>query len=180
MLRNQMGIKVFLSIIVTCFALNISTLKVFAISANDSSTTQPVYGIVNTGDDNLNIRSGPGTAYGILGQLSSGTYIMIVGVSGDFYKVQYTEYGQSYGWVAKQYVIDKSSICPGKVKCNTETSSIYVRDAANSSGNTIGYMPHASYAPAVSSQIINNGWYNVIWGRRYGFVTSQYGWYTSY
>lgn len=180
MSKNQIVAKVFAAVLAIGLVLHTSALTAFAISANDSSITQPVYGIVNTGNDNLNIRSGPDTTYGIIGQLSSGTYIMIVGTSGAFYKVQYTENGQSYGWVAQQYVIDMSTVCPGKVKCNTESSSIYIRENANPNANQFGYMPHASYAPAISSQIYNNGWYHIVWGHRTGYVTSQYGLFTAY
>lgn len=180
MSRNHLLVRFLSAVLAIGLVFYLSTSTAFAISANDSSITQPVYGIVNTGDDNLNIRSGPSTDYGIIGQLSSGTYIMIVGASGAFYKVQYTENGQSYGWVAKQYVIDMSVVCPGKVKCNTESSSIYVREAADQNSNQFGYMPHASYAPAISSQIYNNGWYHIVWGHRTGYVTSQYGLFTAY
>jgi len=49
----------------------------------------------------LNVRSGPGTNYPIIGGLSNGTKITITGQSGSWYKIKY---GSTEAWVSSTYV----------------------------------------------------------------------------
>ena len=65
------------------------------------STSVPAAGQVVTQRDPLNIRSGAGTGYRIVGEAPKGTYLQIVGESGNFYKVVYTTSGKT-GYAAKQ------------------------------------------------------------------------------
>ena len=65
-----------------------------------SSATQTKYGIVRV-DSVLNVRSGPGTSYSILGQLGDGDTVVITGTSGSWYCI---EYNQATGYVSSDYV----------------------------------------------------------------------------
>ena len=48
----------------------------------------------------LNVRTGPGTGYGIVGSLGTGTTVNVYGTSGSWYKISY---GGSYRWIAGGY-----------------------------------------------------------------------------
>lgn len=57
-------------------------------------------------DGSLNVRSGPGTSYSILGTLKTGDTASVVGVSGNWYKIKY---GNDYGYINSQYTTDVTS-----------------------------------------------------------------------
>lgn len=52
-------------------------------------------------ETSLNVRSGPGTNYNIIGKLSKGQQITITGETGDWYQIKYNN---ANGFVNKQYV----------------------------------------------------------------------------
>ncbi|QHS22871.1 SH3 domain-containing protein [Virgibacillus sp. MSP4-1] len=67
-----------------------------------SSRESHVYaeeGIITT--DDLNIRSGPGLDYDVIGQASQNTSVQILEKSGDWFKVQFQNFA---GWVSGDYV----------------------------------------------------------------------------
>ena len=61
---------------------------------------------IKSADGTLNVRSGPGTSYSIIGSLSSGQTADVVGVSGKWYKIKY---GSGYGYISSQYTADVKS-----------------------------------------------------------------------
>lgn len=69
-----------------------------AISLYDVSTNQPVYGVM-TSDSSVyeHAYSSSPTVSNLT--ISSGSSIMIVGYSGNYYYVQYAKYGEAYGYI---------------------------------------------------------------------------------
>lgn len=61
---------------------------------------------IKSADGNLNVRSGPGTSYSILGTLKTGDTASVVGVSGNWYKINY---GSGYGYISSTYTADAAS-----------------------------------------------------------------------
>lgn len=60
-----------------------------------------VYGV----STNLNVRTGPGTNYQVLGYLLSGDKVKILGEENDWYKVQFTtSSGSKIGYASKKYI----------------------------------------------------------------------------
>ncbi|MCD8355943.1 MAG: N-acetylmuramoyl-L-alanine amidase [Clostridia bacterium] len=57
-------------------------------------------------DGTLNVRSGPGTSYSVIGSLSSGQTAEVVGVSGNWYKIKYDS---DYGYISSVYTVDTAS-----------------------------------------------------------------------
>lgn len=173
-------LSIFLSFIVASFILFGFRSKA-AISIASASDTSPLYGVVNTTYTNLMIRSQPDASSPTLGTLVNGSYIMIVGNSGDFYKVQYNNYGVSYGYVAKQYVNEMSANCPGKVFCNTSSSSLNVRSSSSANSSVVGSMAHAKWAPARASGAIGQTYF-IVWGNVQGYVsnTNYLSYYVAY
>ncbi|MCT2535119.1 PA14 domain-containing protein [Aquibacillus koreensis] len=52
----------------------------------------PSKGTVTLGGGNLNVRGGPGQNYWVVGQVSDGTQLKILGSEGDWYKIQFNQY----------------------------------------------------------------------------------------
>lgn len=57
-------------------------------------------------DGTLNVRSGAGTSYSILGTLANGQTAEVVGSSGNWYKIKY---GGDYGYISSAYTADVAS-----------------------------------------------------------------------
>lgn len=58
-------------------------------------------GTVATSSNNLNVRSGPGTSHEVIGSLSKGTQVTILGEEDGWYKIAY---GTGAGYVSKTYI----------------------------------------------------------------------------
>lgn len=61
---------------------------------------------IKSADGSLNVRSGPGTSYGVIGSLSTGKTADVVGISGNWYKIKY---GSGYGYISGAYTADVAS-----------------------------------------------------------------------
>lgn len=57
-------------------------------------------------DGVLNVRSGSGTSYSVIGSLKTGQTADVVGVSGNWYKIKYRS---GYGYISSQYTADVAS-----------------------------------------------------------------------
>lgn len=69
-------------------------------------------------DGSLNVRSGPGTSYSVIGSLSTGKTADVVGVSGNWYKIKY---GNDYGYINSAYTADIASITTNTTTSKQET-----------------------------------------------------------
>jgi len=128
---------------------------------NDTATRYVTYGTVtcDSPSSKLNVRSGAGTNYGILGTLSHNSQVIITGTSGDWYKI---EYGSGFGYVLSSFV--------SNVKTGTITVSIsfprsyyYVEQGATLNlaltvpGYTVSYSSENSTAAPISSSGVVTG-----------------------
>lgn len=163
---------------VICSVLTFGTKSQASIGLNAVSVTQPVYG-KTTVATSLYINADTTSTKVPNVTIQAGSYIMIVGYTNGFYRVQYTTEGQSYAYVPASNITAYVSTCPGKVLANTQTDPLNVRTGASTNNSVGGKMPRGSYAPAVTSQNMN-GFYNIVWGTLYGFVSSDYGYYVAY
>ena len=74
------------------------------LSVSEGSETPSVpegYGKIYNCNSWVNVRSGPGTNYNKIGKAPKNSTYQILGSSGDWYKIQYTE--KQIGWVHGQY-----------------------------------------------------------------------------
>ena len=74
------------------------------LSVSEGSVTPSVpegYGKIYNCNSWVNVRSGPGTNYNKIGKAPKNSTYQILGSSGDWYKIQYTE--KQIGWVHGQY-----------------------------------------------------------------------------
>ena len=78
----------------------------------------------------LNVRSGPGTAYRVIGQLTNGQIVEIISTANGWHKIRY---GTREGFVSEDYIDETglpSKVLRGKVyNCNT----LYIRKAPGGS-----------------------------------------------
>ena len=62
-------------------------------------------GIVYGVSTNLNVRTGPGTSYQVVGYLLSGDKVKILGEENGWYKIQFNaSTGSKNGYVSKDYI----------------------------------------------------------------------------
>ena len=61
--------------------------------AENSTIIFPVQAVIAEGFGTVNVRSGPGTTYEVVSQITEGTPVMVVGISehGDWYQLAYAE-----------------------------------------------------------------------------------------
>ena len=146
----------------------------------DSTTTETVQTGTVKVSNSLNVRSGAGTNYSVLGSLSNGAKVEIVGTSGSWYKIKY---GSGYGYVSKDYVTVSSSSnnsssnsgssnsgssnnttttpstsTTGTIKVN---DTLNVRSGAGTSYSVIGSLKNGATVEIVET---SGSWYKIKYG----------------
>ena len=122
------------------------------ISGNTTNSSSSINGssgkVVNV-STSLNVRSGPGTTYRIIGQLKNGQSVTITGESGNFFAINFN--GQT-GYVSKDYVSKGSSSSSTQTGGNSSVSTsrvgtvvnvstnLRVRSSASTSSTVLGYL----------------------------------------
>ena len=151
-------------------------------SSNNTTTTPStsITGIIKV-NDALNVRSGAGTSYSVIGSLKNGATVEIVETSGSWYKIKY---GSGYGYVSKDYVTVSSSnnnsssnnttttpstsITTGIIKVN---NALNVRSGAGTSYSVIGSLKNGATVEIVET---SGSWYKIKYGSGYGYVSKDY------
>ena len=147
----------------------------------DSTTTETVQTGTVKVSNSLNVRSGAGTNYSVLGSLSNGAKVEIVGTSGSWYKIKY---GSGYGYVSKDYVTVSSSNNNSSSNNTTTTPStstttgiikvnnaLNVRSGAGTSYSVIGSLKNGATVEIVET---SGSWYKIKYGSGYGYVSKDY------
>ena len=119
----------------------------------------------------LNVRSGPGTGYSIIGGLFKGNKVTVKSKTGSWYAINFN--GRT-GYVTSQYISLSSSGGSGGSSFTgyvTANPSLNVRASASTSSSVIGSL---SYGTSIKCTTYNSGWYKVTVNGRTGYVSSQY------
>ena len=134
----------------------------------------------------LNVRSGAGTSYKVIGSLKNGSTVTIVETKNGWHKIKY---GSSYGYVSSSYIKINSTSSNGSAnnsgntvrppsnsgstqKTGKVTASILnVRSGAGTSHKVIGSLRNGSTVTIVETK---NGWHKIKYGSSYGYVSSSY------
>ena len=133
----------------------------------------------------LNVRSGAGTNYSVIGSLSNGAKVEIVETSGSWYKIKY---GNGYGYVSKDYVTVSSSSNSGSTNTGnnnagnsstttTQSGTIKVNGALNvRSGAGTNYSVIGSLSNGAKVEIVetSGSWYKIKYGSGYGYISKDY------
>ena len=78
--------------------------------------------------ESVNVRLGPGLAYGIMGQVKSGNELTIIGSKNSWYQVRLA--GNKIGWVAS-WLVDQSEAATTSAKVATVNQPVNVREYAS-------------------------------------------------
>ena len=148
-------------------------------SSSSSSTTTTQSGTIKV-NGALNVRSGAGTSYSVIGSLSNGANVEIVETSGSWCKIKY---GSGYGYVSKDYVTVSSSSNSGSSSSSSSSTTttqsgtvkasggLNVRSGAGTSYSVIGSLSNGSQVEIVE---ISGSWYKIKYGSGYGYVSKDY------
>ena len=118
----------------------------------------------------LNVRSGAGTNYGIIGSVVKDQTLSVVSKSGSWYKINYN--GRT-GYVSSDYVQASGTTTP-PAESTTYTvtaSTLNVRSGAGTSYASIGSVTKGQKLSVVSK---SGSWYKINYNGRTGYVSSDY------
>lgn len=117
----------------------------------------------------VNVRNAPSlTDSEIIMSAPASSPLMVVGESGDFYKVQYDIYGH-LGYVSKQYFKFMSS--PYYLQTNTSSGNLNMRKSVTTSSAIVASIPRGT-----SFAYMNDypDWYQGVYGNVRGFTSKDY------
>lgn len=154
---------------VTSFVLSlvfIFSLVVMPIRASAANMDSHV-GAVTTGGGNLYVRATPSTGGTILASLKKGSYVTLIGKSGDWWKVEYAN--NKYGYCYAQYI---TPVEGSPVTVNTDGDVLNVRSGPGTSYSRIAILPHGRIVLLRSTE---NGWSRIVYhGTKLGYVSSRF------
>ncbi|MEI3336938.1 MAG: SH3 domain-containing protein [Clostridium sp.] len=146
--------------------------------SSSQETTSGKSGQVVNVHSSLNVRSGASTSSSVIGSLSNGSKITIVGESGSWYKINY---GNTTGYVSKDYVQTSGESGSGSSSQETTSgksgqvvnvhSSLNVRSGASTSSSVIGSLSNGSKVTIVGE---SGSWYKINYGNTTGYVSKDY------
>lgn len=131
-----------------------------------NASTLSISGTVKTSSGNLNVRSGAGTSYKILGSLSNGAKVTITDDSNaDWYTIKYNS---GKGYVNKDYITFTTSTQYVKISSGT----LNVRSGAGTNYSSLGSLKNGQAVTIIDSS--NADWYAIKYNNNLGYVSKQY------
>lgn len=112
----------------------------------------------------LNMRSGPGTGYGIVSQLAYGTGCTLIKSSGNWRKVK--TFDGRVGWVSRTYLVRRTSAWVA-----TNGSNLNVRKGPGTYSAVLGSLPNGT---KVTVKYTNGNWAYITGGKLTGYVSMNY------
>ncbi|MCF6138058.1 SH3 domain-containing protein [Pseudalkalibacillus berkeleyi] len=126
----------------------------------------------------LNVRSGPGTSYSVVGSLRKGDHVEIIQIQNGWYKVSYQN---GKGWVAGRYVTKSENedkqpstppTAPTSLKKGKITATILnVRDKGSLQGKVVGQLKKNQIVEILK---VENKWAYVQWNQSKGWAASWF------
>ena len=112
----------------------------------------------------LNMRSGPGTKYAIVGQLPYGSGCTLIKSSGNWRKVK--AFNGKVGWVSRNYLVRKKS-----ARVATNGSNLNVRSGPGTYAYILGSLKNGT---KVTIKYTNGHWAYITAGKLSGYVSMNY------
>jgi len=131
-------------------------------------------GKVNTPGTTLNVRSGPGTSYAVIGSLKHNEKVNVSDENSGWYKLTYN--GKA-GYVSKAYVtLDGETQPPATpqtrtVYVNTPGSTLNVRSGAGTAYAVIGSLKHGEKITVTDH---NSDWYKLTFNGKTGYISRSF------
>lgn len=123
-----------------------------------------------TGD--VNMRTGPGTSYGILCVVPNGSTISVAEVSDGWC---YATYGSNQGWVSAKYVANVTPAASSAVTYNgsalVTTANVNLRTGPGTNYDVKLVVPNGS---TVNVYEVENGWAHCTYDKYAGYLSAQY------
>lgn len=138
-------IRISRSLIKPLLAVCLAGMLMFLLAGSAAAQTGVINGSV------VNIRSGPGTSYDLVGTIYQGTEVTIVQKQGDWYKISY---GKTTGWVSASYVT--AAKASPTVQVTGET--VNLRSGPGTTYNKVG---EASRGDTLTLLDVQGDWYQV-------------------
>lgn len=122
---------------------------------------------------NVNFRTGPSTSYSRITTISKGSYVEVLGTSGNWVKAKYNS---KTGYIYKDYVSGYSSSSStsqssGTTKYVNATVGLNVRTGPSTSYSKIGKLDYREKVTVLST---SNGWSKINYNGKTGYVDSSY------
>jgi spore germination protein YaaH len=120
----------------------------------------------------LNVRTGPGTSYAVLGQVGSGqTYPVLARSAAGWFLISSSKIPGGSGWVSGTYA-KPAQAGPGLGRTITVTASgLNVRSTPSSTGRVLGQVTGGSTFAVMNAA---DGWYQIAAGSVIGWVSGSY------
>ena len=144
----------------------IAGLLCVPVQAADASS-KPV--IVSTSGSSLNVRSQPSANGAVLATLKKGSYVTLMGKTGEWWKVEYAK--NQYGYCHSSYLTVASGV-PATIK--TQSGNLNVRSGPGTSYSKTGSLAKGETVIALSTA---GSWSHILYhGTKTGYVSAQYLW----
>ncbi|SKA90454.1 SH3 domain-containing protein [Sporosarcina newyorkensis] len=115
----------------------------------------------------LNVRSGPGLTYPVVGQLKDRDSLTILETDGDWLKIQF---GEEQGWVAK-WLTRSAETSEQSKEVVSKVDSLNIRSSPSVQSAVIGKMRAGAIATATGQE---GDWISIILDGREGWVSAEY------
>ena len=140
-----------------------------AASPSQLSVEKPGYGVVTASGGSVVFRES-NTSSQSLTTIPYSDYIMIVGEQGNFYRVQYTSFSKSYGYVLKTDIYFENE--DYYLVVVTDHSNLNMRSGPGTNYDIVTSIPNGtSFAYVLDSY---GDWCSAVYGNVYGFVSMDY------
>jgi len=142
--------------------------------STSGSTSSSKKGKVVNISSSLNIRSGAGTGHSIVGRLTNGVTVNILGKNGGWYHINSN--GVT-GYVSAEYLKEESSASGTQESKSTSgkvyniTTALRVRSAASTNSMVLGYLVNNQDVNIISK---SNSWVKINYNGRPAYVSAEY------
>lgn len=153
--------------------MSIGTLDVQAyVPVDRASVSTPLPGMVDLTSGSLNVRQQASTSSAIVASLANDTPVMIVGQSGNFYKIMYDTNGY-YGYVSKEYIWYGADYISYYLKVNNISGNLNMRSEPNTSSRIVASIP-SNTAFCDLNNFYQSTWYWSLYGNARGYTNKDY------
>ncbi|WP_251402885.1 N-acetylmuramoyl-L-alanine amidase [Ureibacillus chungkukjangi] len=136
------------------------------VNDNKETITSNVHALVTT--SSLNIRSGAGTTFKVIGKLSLNTKVVVNSITGHWVNITYNGIT---GYVSKSYVKILNQTDPSDILASVITSSLNIRSGAGTSYKVIGKL---SLDTIVTVNSVSGEWAKITYNGVTGYVSKSY------
>ena len=169
LLKKIVGVVLSVGLLV----ISIGVIDVQAyVSINNASESTPLPGMVDITSGSLNVRQQASTTSSVVASLADDTPVMIVGQSGNFYRIMYDIKGH-YGYVSKDYIWYGADYISYYLKVKKISGNLNMRSEPNETSSIVASIP--SEAPFCDlNNFYQNAWYWSLYGTARGYTKKDY------